>query len=117
MNKVSVDDVTIRTVLKQGDIGYITYLHGVLYKEEYDYGISFESYVAAGLHEFYTNYDITKDRVWICEHEKKIIGFLLLMHREDKRAQLRYFILLPGYRGLGLGKKLMNLYIDFLKMA
>jgi GNAT superfamily N-acetyltransferase len=109
---IKPEDITIRTELKPGDIGYIIYLHGLLYAEEYQYGISFESYVAAGFHEFYQQYDPARDRVWICEHGKEIIGFLLLMHRGEK-AQLRYFLLVPAYRGLGLGKKLMELYMDF----
>ncbi|HLG38364.1 MAG TPA: GNAT family N-acetyltransferase, partial [Chitinophagaceae bacterium] len=53
------------------------------------------------------------DRAWICEHNGRIIGFLLLMHRENNAAQLRYFYLEPEYRGIGLGKKLMSLYMDF----
>jgi peptidyl-dipeptidase Dcp len=112
---ISIEDISIRTELKPGDIGYVVYLHGLLYKQEYNYGIEFESYVASGLHEFYKNYDNAKDRVWVCEHNGEIVGFLLLMHRENNSAQLRYFILRPGYRGIGLGKKLMQLYINFLK--
>ena len=112
---IAPEDISIRTELKSGDIGHVVYLHGLLYKQEYDYGIEFESYVAAGLHEFYMNYDKARDRVWICEYRDEIVGFLLLMHRENNSAQLRYFILKPGFRGIGLGKKLMDLYINFLK--
>jgi len=112
---INPEEITIRTELKEGDIGYVTYLHGILYKKEYNYGIGFESYVAAGLHEFHLQYDPLKDRAWICEHHDEIIGFLLLMHRENNAAQLRYFILKPEYRGIGLGKKLMEMYMDFLK--
>ena len=54
--RISLDDVQIRTELHSGDIGYVTYMHGVLYKREYGYGISFEAYVAMGLYEFYKNY-------------------------------------------------------------
>lgn len=36
------------------------------------------------------------------------------MHRENNSAQLRYFIIMPGFRSIGLGKKLMELFIDFL---
>lgn len=115
-NRIKPEDITIRTELKSGDLGYITYLHGALYGEEYQYGISFETYVAAGLNEFYQQYDPTRDRVWICEHGKEIVGFLLLMHRGEA-AQLRYFLLKPAYRGLGLGKKLMELYMDFYRRS
>lgn len=108
-----INDITIRNELKPGDIGYIIYLHGSLYKKEYNYGIEFETYVAHGLCEFYQNYNPMKDRVWICEHNNQIIGFLLLMNRGDT-AQLRYFLIKPEYRGIGLGSKLMNLYMEFL---
>jgi ribosomal protein S18 acetylase RimI-like enzyme len=114
---INPEDIIIRTELKEGDIGYVTFLHGILYKKEYNYNIGFESYVAAGLHEFYQHYDPLKDRAWICEHHETIIGFLLLMHRENNAAQLRYFILKPEYRGIGLGKKLMSLYVEFLKKS
>jgi ribosomal protein S18 acetylase RimI-like enzyme len=108
------EDILIRTQLKPGDLGYVIYRHGKLYSEEYNYGISFETYVGAGLHEFYINYNPSIDNVWICEHNDRIVGFLLLMHRENNTAQLRYFYLEPEYRGMGLGRKLMQLYINFL---
>jgi GNAT superfamily N-acetyltransferase len=107
--------IQIRTELKPGDLGYVIYRHGKLYGEEYKYGVSFEAYVGAGMYEFYKNYDPELDRVWICEHNNRIVGFVLLMHREHNTAQLRYFYLEPEYRGIGLGKKLMELYMNFLK--
>lgn len=110
------ENMKIRTVLRPGDLGYVMYRHGKLYSEEYNYGISFETYVGAGLHEFYSNFNAEMDRVWICEHGDNIVGFLLLMHRENNTAQLRYFYLEPAYRGIGLGKKLMSLYMEFLQV-
>src|SRR5688572_4497064 len=92
-----------------------SYRHGKLYGDENNYGVRFEAYVAGGLQEFYENYDPNKDRVWICEHDGRMIGFLLLMHRENNAAQLRYFYLEPEYRGIGLGKKLMQQFISLLK--
>lgn len=117
MNKAdrTLDNIKIRTELKPGDLGYVIYRHGKLYDEEYHYGISFEMYVALGMHEFYKKYNPELDCVWICEHNEKIIGFLLLMNRENNAAQLRYFYLEAEYRGIGLGKKLMTLYMKFLK--
>ena len=112
MKTKTLHDISIRTMLRPGDLGYVIYMHGDLYGKEYNYGIAFESYVAAGLAEFYQHYDPDRNRVWICEHHHKIIGFLLLMDRGDA-AQLRYFLIHPEYRGIGLGKKLMELYMDF----
>ena len=111
--RAKLEDISIRNNLIPGDLGYVIHLHGLLYGIEYDYGIEFETYVALGIHEFYKNHDPERDRVWICEHNTRIIGFLLLMHRENNAAQLRYFLITPEYRGIGLGKKLMELFMDF----
>ena len=111
----ALHDITIRTELRPGDLGYVTYLHGSFYGREYGYGIQFEAYVASGLHEFYGRYDPQKDRFWICEHQERIIGCLLLMHRGEDSAQLRYFLVLPEYQGIGLGKRLMELFMEFLR--
>jgi len=114
MNNVSLSDISIRTELRPGDLGYVIYLHGVLYSKEYGYGVQFENYVAKGLCEFFEKYDPKRNRVWVCEHNGRMIGFLLLMDR-GKAAQLRYFLIEPEYRGIGVGSKLLNLYMDFLR--
>jgi len=113
MNNIKLEEITIRTLLKPGDIGYVTYMHGYLYQKEYGYGVSFEAYVARGFYEFFEHYNPEFDRVWVAEHDNKIVGFLLLMHRQARVAQLRYFILDPAYRGIGLGKKMSGLYMDY----
>jgi peptidyl-dipeptidase Dcp len=113
MNRVSLDEISIRTDLRPGDIGYVTYMHGALYSREYGYGLQFESYVAKGLCEFHEKYNPERNRIWACEHNDRMMGFLLLMDR-GTAAQLRYFLIEPEYRGMGLGAKLLNLYMDFL---
>ncbi|PHN08137.1 GNAT family N-acetyltransferase [Flavilitoribacter nigricans] len=114
---ISAADIRIRTEIKPGDIGFVIYRHGVLYAEEYNYGFPFELYVAKTVHEFYQHYDPARDRTWVCEHEDRIIGFLVLQHRENNTAQLRYFYLEKAYRGIGLGKKLMDLYMAFYRQC
>lgn len=111
---IGLNDITIRTELREGDIGTIVNRHGVLYNEEYGWGIGFESYVAAGLHEFYKEFDPAKDHIWICEHEGKFAGCTLVKSRGDT-AQLRYFLIEPEYRGIGLGGKLFSLMMDFVR--
>ncbi|HSJ87385.1 MAG TPA: GNAT family N-acetyltransferase [Anaerolineales bacterium] len=114
MSKVFLNDISIRTDLHPGDIGYVIYMHGVLYSKEYNYGLQFESYVAKGLCEFYEQYDPQRNRIWACDHNDRMIGSLLLMDRGNA-AQLRYFLIEPEYRGMGLGAKLLTLYMDFLR--
>ncbi len=114
MNAIRLDDISIRSELVPGDIGYVIHLHGALYAREYGYGMQFETYVARGFCEFLERRDPERDRVWVCEHGIRIIGFLLLMNRGEA-AQLRYFLIEPAYRGIGLGSKLMSLFMDSLR--
>ncbi|WP_276485571.1 GNAT family N-acetyltransferase [Paraflavitalea pollutisoli] len=109
----TLQDITIRTELAPGDLSFAIYRQAKLYSEEYNFGIAFESYALAGMHEFCTTYDPEKDRVWVCEDDGNIIGFVLLMHREKNGSQLRYFYIDSAYRGIGLGKKLMQLFVDY----
>jgi hypothetical protein len=105
--QIALNDIQIRTVLKPGDVGSITQLHGWLYGKEYGYGVAFETYVAQGLYEFYKNYDAQKDAVWICEHKDRIIGFLLLMHRENNSF--------TGIPGAGPGQKTIGSFYGVFK--
>ncbi|HLI92824.1 MAG TPA: GNAT family N-acetyltransferase [Puia sp.] len=111
---MNINEISIRRELRPGDLGYVMHRHGVLYSREFGYGIEFEAYVGGGLADFYGNYDPKADAVWVCEHGDRIVGFLALMHRAAATAQLRFFYLEPDYRGLGLGKTLMQAYMDFL---
>ena len=110
---IALQDITIRNTLVPGDLGYIAYVHGELYAKECGYGLNFEAYVLKGLHEFAHEYNSEKDKVWICEFESKIIGFLIAQHRQNA-MQLRYFIFRPEFRGVGLGKKLLNEFKQFM---
>ena len=112
---VKLDDIEIRDSLEPGDIGHILHLHGLIYSRENGYGFPFEAYVAEGLAEFLRWYDASRDRVWICAHEGHIAGTLLLMHRDADAAQLRYFLIDPRYRGIGLGGKLMECFLRRLR--
>jgi hypothetical protein len=64
-NHWNLADITIRTELQPGDIGYVILMHGAFYQQEYGYGVSFEAYVAGGFYEFFRQFDSQLDRVWI----------------------------------------------------
>lgn len=50
---IKLEDITIRTDIRHGDIRYITYMHGWIYGEEYGYSTAFEGYVADPFKSFY----------------------------------------------------------------
>ncbi len=106
----SWDNVTIRTELKPGDVGYLTYMHATLY----DFMPEFELYVAETLSDFVKNLDQSCERIWIAEKEDQIVGSIALKKTNDF-AQLRYFLLAPECRGMGLGKHMMSLFMDFMQ--
>lgn len=110
-----LDEIEIRTELRPGDLSYVVYQQTLLYQREHQFGFEFEGYGLEGMFEFYESYDPELDRIWICEHKGKIIGSLFLMHRENNASQLRFFYIDSEFRGVGLGKKLMQLYMDFFK--
>jgi ribosomal protein S18 acetylase RimI-like enzyme len=111
---ITLSDIQIRNTLLPGDLGYIAYIHGDLYAKECGYGLSFETYVMEGLSAFARDYDVAKDKIWICEHNGKMTGCLVAQHRSEQ-VQLRYFIFLPEYRGIGLGKYLMQEFVNFMQ--
>jgi len=96
----------IRHYLKPGDIGYLTYLHGILYANEYGYDQTFEAYVAHGLSEFVQSFSPDEDRIWLAETNDQIIGSIAIVGNSKLDAQLHWFLVHPDYRGLGLGREL-----------
>jgi ribosomal protein S18 acetylase RimI-like enzyme len=97
----------IRTDLRPGDIGYLTYLHGVLYAREYGWDYTFDGYVAESLARFVLSYDPGKDRLWLVEIDGRIVGSIGIAGHVDAQAQLRWFLVHPASRGRGLGRTLL----------
>lgn len=105
----------IRHDLKPGDTGHLIHLHGTLYSREYGYDNTFEAYVARGLADFVLNHNPEKERIWIAEDEGKIIGSVTIVRVTEEEAQLRWYFVLPEYRGKGLGQKLIGETVDFCR--
>jgi len=107
--------VQIRSTLQPGDIGYVTYLHGVLYAEEYGWDHTFEGYVAAGLAQFAQSFDPHKDCLWIAEMDGRIVGSIGIVGQLNSEAQLRWFLVHPACRGRGLGRTLLREALQFCR--
>jgi DNA-binding MarR family transcriptional regulator/GNAT superfamily N-acetyltransferase len=98
-----------------GDAGYVILLHGTLYSEEYGLDSTFEVEVGQGITEFVREFDPEGDGFWVAEAVDHVVGTIVIVHRGRELAQLRWFILHPAYRGLGLGRKLMTCAVDFCR--
>lgn len=103
-----LEDIVIRHELRPGDIGDIIKLHGVLYAKEFAYNIDFEKYVVSTFHEFLPAYDPARDRLWLATWHGELVGLVAIIHRGKAKAQLRWFLIHPSFRGIGLGKELMD---------
>lgn len=105
----------IRHELRPGDIGYLIYLHGMLYAKECGYDQTFEVYVAHGLVEFVHAFNPYRDRIWLAEVNGRIVGSIAVVRTSKVETQLRWFLVHPDYRGHGLGKSLIQEALKFCK--
>jgi GNAT superfamily N-acetyltransferase len=100
--------------LQPGDIGDIVHMHGVIYAREYGFDHTFEAYVAGPLADC-VRAASPRDRIWIAERAGEIVGCIAIVAASEKVAQLRWFLVDPAARGLGLGKKLIHEALAFCK--
>jgi GNAT superfamily N-acetyltransferase len=118
MNRTDRDilppNISIRNDLMPGDIGYLTYLHGVLYAQEYGWDHTFEAYVAGPLAEF-AKAQNERERIWVVESGGKIAGSVAIVEASKEEGQLRWLLLHPNLRGQGVGRMLIEEAISFSK--
>lgn len=107
--------ITIRTGLKLGDLGYLTYLHGKIYHEEYGFDTTFEPYVARPMSDYSLAEDQSKQQIWIVEMDREIVGSIAVIDAGNNEAQLRWLLLTKETRGKGLGKELLKKALDFCR--
>lgn len=106
------DAVTIRPH-RAGDAGYIAYRHAVLYEEEYGLDHVFEHYVIQGMAKFFAAG--ADGEIWVAEDTGQVVGAIAIVAAENGAGQLRWFYLEPEYRGQGVGRKLMNVAVDYCR--
>lgn len=109
-----MSDAIIREGLRPGDLGMIVHLHGAIYASEYGLDVTFEPYVAEPLSTF-SRAGEPAGRIFIAERDGAILGSVAMVRDGDGVGQLRWFILVPEARGLGLGKQLLQAALDFAR--
>jgi GNAT superfamily N-acetyltransferase len=105
-------DTTLRHELNPGDIGYLLYLHGSLYADEYGFDHTFEAGMAGSLAEFVTSRS-EGDRFWLVDFQDQLAGSVPIDGTSETEAELRWLLLHPDLRGRGLGRHLLQRALAF----
>lgn len=111
-------DVTIATGYCPGAIGAVAALHGRHYSASHGFDQVFEAKVARELGDFVCRYNPRVDRLWLALRDDEVLGSIVVDGGEKSGiAHLRWFILAPDVRGLGLGKRLMDQAMAFIQLG
>lgn len=113
--------IVLRTELAPGDAGEIVRQHGLLYAAEHGFDATFEAYVAQPLAEFVLRAD-PDERVWVArrgddDSDAGWLGCIAIVRDrgQPRQAQLRWYLVHPRARGLGLGRRLMDAAVGFCR--
>jgi GNAT superfamily N-acetyltransferase len=100
-----------------GVIGKITEVHAVYYNQHWGFDVSFETQEGSELANFIMQYDETRDGLWVARRNNMFAGSVAIDGRQAQAdgARLRWFIVVPVFQGLGIGKELISRSVEFCK--
>ena len=108
--------VAIREGYRPGLIGQVVSLHAETYSRLAGFGSPFESKVAAELADFIGRLHHPANGIWYAADDERLLGSITIDGEDlgDGLAHLRWFIVAPGCRGAGLGRRLLQGALDFV---
>lgn len=112
-------NLEIATGYHPGSLGRVAELHGIYYRQHWNFGLFFEAQVATELAEFLGQYDPRRDGFWTAVQGGRVEGSIAIMghHAKEEGAHLRWFIVSDALRGQGAGKRLIDTALDFCRGA
>ena len=101
-----------------GVAGKITEVHAVYYHEQWGFDISFETQVGRELSDFLTQFDSSRDGLWVARRNNMFAGAVAIDGRNahSEGARLRWFIVVPVFQGHGIGRELISRAVKLCKM-
>jgi GNAT superfamily N-acetyltransferase len=104
-----------------GLIGTVTALFGRCIATSHGVDWTLDAMIAEKQCEFYRRFDPRRDRVWVVMERDQPRGALTIEgprpEAGEDAARLRFFIIEPGLRGHGLGRKMIHEAMQFCRMS
>jgi DNA-binding MarR family transcriptional regulator/GNAT superfamily N-acetyltransferase len=97
---------------RPGSIGHIIARHGELYVGDLGYPPAFEHYVVQAFGDFMTTFAPPRDRIFLAERDGRFAGSIAVKGLPRATAQLRFLLVEPDARGLGIGRRLVRRVLD-----
>lgn len=126
MTTPAADPGPIRFTLRpfqKSDLDWVIDRHDRLYTEEQGFDDTFRPYVEGPVYDFGASAIPEKENLWVAEAWKGIgsegirAGMIAIVRVGDTAAQLRWYLVEPEFRGLGLGRTMMRTALEFTKAA
>jgi len=102
---------------RPGSIGHIIARHGELYVRDLGYPPAFERYVVQAFSDFLTSFAPPRDQIFIAERDGQFAGSIAVKGLARGTAQLRFLLVEPAARGLGLGRRLVRRVLDHARAS
>ena len=102
---------------RPGAIGKLVELHGTYYSRHWNFGLQFETMVAAEMAEFHSRFNPAHDGFWLALDGDRIVASVSIdgSRHQTEGARLRWFIADETYAGKGLGNRLMTEAMEFCR--
>ena len=112
-------EVTIRSLGRPGDLGWVVMAHGEVYAQEFGWDGSFEALVARIVADYAAGHDPSREAAWIAEVDGRRLGCIFCVPDPDHdgTALLRILLVHPAGRGRDLGRRLVGACLEFARDA
>jgi len=98
-----------------GDSNRVIDLMREVYIEEMGWHISFLKDSIRTLREMLITWDPKQDLFVLAEFEDGLVGLLYMISQNDGRSLIRWLTVKKGYRGMGIGNRLIGMAVDFAR--
>ena len=110
----TISDLVL-TGYQPGGLARLCAIQTEYYARDWGFGHLYESVVASDIGEFLQRYDKKHDFVQLVLEAGEVKGGIVIDSQDGKQAQLHWFILDDGLRGLGVGRKLITAAMNFVR--